>query len=119
MNKAIMASGLQALLSGPGPFTVFAPSDLAFGNLGQGVLAELLLPKNKLKLADILSCHIVLGNLGFASFKDGEKILTIQGKELSVQVALGTVTIGGATIQNGDITSSNGVTHLLNKVLMN
>lgn len=119
MSRAIRATGLQQLLSGPGPFTVFAPSDLAFENLGAEVVAGLLLRQNRLQLVDLLSNHIVLAQYHLASFKDGEKIRSLLGKELVVRIALGTVRIDGATILNGDISSSNGIVHLLNKVLMN
>lgn len=119
MSRVIRATGLQQLLSGPGPFTVFAPSDLAFKNMGQEVVADLLLTENRLQLVDLLSNHIVLGHYLLVSFKDGEKIRSLLGKELVVEIALGTVSIDGATILNGDISSSNGIIHLLNKVLMN
>src|SRR6202035_2000250 len=95
LKKGVIASGLDKTLSGTGPFTVFAPSDLAFGKLDKAVLDNLLKPENKAKLVDVLNYHIVSGKISFKDFKDGEKLKTVNGKELLVHVKEGNVSIDG------------------------
>ena len=119
MNRSVVASGLDQILSGTGPFTVFAPSDLAFGKLESGIVEDLLKPENKLKLAALLNHHIVSGKVNFKDLKDGEKLKTLNGKELSVKVKDGKVSVDGAMIQNRDVETSNGVIHSLDTVLKN
>ena len=116
-KRGVIASGLDQVLSGAGPFTVFAPSDLAFGKLESGMVENLLQPENKLKLTDLLNQHIVSGHINFKDLKDGEKLKTLQGKELSVQVKEGKISIDDAVIQNHDVKSSNGVIHSVDSVL--
>lgn len=118
MNAAIVAAGLDQFLSQPGPYTVFVPSDLAFGKLEQGVFRNLLLPENKSLLADLLNHHIVSGQVEYKELANGARLTTLHGNELSVQVLAGTVTIDGATVQNRDVASSNGVLHSINRVLV-
>ena len=119
MNRGVVASGLDQILSGTGPFTVFAPSDLAFGKLESGIVEDLLKPENKLKLAALLNHHIVSGKVNFKDLKDGEKLKALNGKELSVKVKDGKVSVDGAMIQNRDVETSNGVIHSLDTVLKN
>jgi uncharacterized surface protein with fasciclin (FAS1) repeats len=119
MNRGVVASGLDQILSGKGPFTVFAPSDLAFGKLESGIVEDLLKPENKLKLAALLNHHIVSGKVNFKDLKDGEKLKALNGKELSVKVKDGKVSVDGAMIQNRDVETSNGVIHSLDTVLKN
>jgi len=83
----------------------------------KGVLDTLLKPENKIKLADLLNYHIVSGKLNLKDLKDGEKLKTINGKELHVYVKDGHVKIEGAEILNHDLPSSNGVIHSLNAVM--
>jgi uncharacterized surface protein with fasciclin (FAS1) repeats len=118
LKKGVIASGLDKVLSGAGPFTVFAPSDLAFGKLDKTVLADLMSPENKAKLVDVLNYHIVPGKINFKELKDGEKLKTLNGKELFVHVKDGDVTIEGAKIQNRDVQTSNGVIHSMDTVMM-
>ncbi len=118
LKKGVIASGLDQTLSGTGPFTIFAPSDLAFSKLEKGVLDDLLKPENKVKLADLLNYHIVSGKINFKDLKDGEKLKTVSGKELHVHEKNGTVTIEGAKIQNSDVQASNGVIHSLEEVMI-
>lgn len=117
MNRGVIASGLDEVLSGTGPFTVFAPSDLAFGKLESGAFANLFKPENKIMLTDLLNYHIVPGKYEFKDLTEGTKLKTLDGKELQVEVTGGFVRINGATIQNRDVPSSNGVIHSLDKVL--
>ena len=116
-NRGVMASGLDQILSGVGPFTVFAPSDLAFGKLESGLVENLLQPENKTKLADLLNYHVIAGKIDFKDLKDGETLKSLNGKELSVQVKGGKVSVNDATIQNRDVQTSNGVIHSLDTVL--
>src|SRR5689334_8560754 len=117
MLRSVKASGLDTELNKAGPFTVFAPTDLAFGKLPNGKLTELLKPENKVKLADIINYHIVEGKTDFKDFKDGQTLKTISGKQLEVKVADGNVTINGARLQKRDSNASNGVVHSLDTVI--
>jgi uncharacterized surface protein with fasciclin (FAS1) repeats len=118
LKKSVRASGLDSVLSGAGPYTVFAPSDLAFEKLEKGVLDNLLQPENKAKLADILNYHVVSGKIQFKDLKDGEKLKTLNGKELHVHVKDGQVKIEGAEIKSHDLASSNGVIHSVDMVML-
>lgn len=119
MNKGVVSAGLDQTLSGSGPFTVFAPSDLAFEKMETGVLDNLLKPENKIKLASLLSHHIVAGKIKFSDLKDGDTLKTLDGKQLTVKVTNAKVTVDGATIQNRDVQTSNGLIHSLDAVLKN
>jgi len=118
LKKSVSASGLDNVLSGSGPFTVFAPNDLAFEKLEKGVLDNLLKPENKAKLADVLNYHVVSGKVHFKDLKDGEKLKTLNGKELHVHVKDGHVKIEGSAILSHDLASSNGVIHSLDTVMI-
>jgi uncharacterized surface protein with fasciclin (FAS1) repeats len=117
--KSFKAVQLENELSKTGPFTIFAPTDLAFGKLANGELTELLKPENKVKFTDILNHHVVKGKTNFKDLVNGQKLKTVNGKELSVEVKNGTVTINGAKIQGRDMEGSNGVVHSMDKVLTN
>jgi uncharacterized surface protein with fasciclin (FAS1) repeats len=119
MNRSIMASGVNKVLNEDGPFTVFAPSDLAFGKLQRGAMTFFLDPRNKAKLAEMVNHHIVRGKINFDELKDGDILRPLFGDSLLVQVINGRITINGATIQNRDIASSNGVIHSLDALLKN
>jgi len=118
LKKGVLAAGLDKVLSGNGPFTVFAPSDLAFRKLDTGKFETLLKPENKAKLEDILKYHIVPGKLSYNDLKDGEKLKTVNGHELSIQVKDGHVRVQGAEIENHDLQTSNGVIHVLDTVMI-
>ena len=118
LKKVVIASGLDKTLSGTGPYTVFAPTDLAFGKLDKEILENFLKPENKTKLTDVLNYHVVSGKILFKDLKDGEKLKTVNGKELQVQVKDGNVSIEGAKIQARDVQTSNGVIHSLDTVMM-
>ena len=111
LNRGVAASGLNQVLSGTGPFTLFAPSDLAFGKLEGGVIENILKSENKLKLTDLLNHHVVAGKIEFKDLKDGEKFKAMNGKELSVIIKDGKVSVNGAIIQQRDVKTSNGVIH--------
>jgi uncharacterized surface protein with fasciclin (FAS1) repeats len=118
LKKGVVASGLDKILSGTGPYTVFAPSDVAFTKMDKGSFETLLKPENKTKLEDVLNYHIVPGKINLKDFKDGEKLKAINGKELQVHVQDGKVTIEGAKIQKSDVQTSNGVIHFLDTVMI-
>jgi uncharacterized surface protein with fasciclin (FAS1) repeats len=118
LKRSVIASGLDKVLSGTGPFTIFAPSDLAFEKLEKGVLDNLLKPENKAKLVDVMNYHVVSGKISFADLKDGQKLKTVSGKELRVHVKDGQVSIEGARIQGHDVPTSNGVIHSLDTVML-
>jgi uncharacterized surface protein with fasciclin (FAS1) repeats len=117
LKKSVIASGLSSVLTGAGPFTVFAPSDNAFEKLQKGAIDSLLKPENKAKLTDLLNDHIVAGKVNFKDLKEGANLKTLNGKQLHVHVKDGHVRIQGAEILNHDLSSSNGVLHSLDTVI--
>ena len=119
MNRGVVASGLNQVLSGTGPFTLFAPSDLAFGKLESKSLESLLMPENKTRLTALINHHVVPGKISFKDLKDGDTLKTLDGKDLSIKITDGTVSVNEAVIQNKDVPTSNGVIHSLDTVLKN
>ena len=117
MAKSVKAAGLETELAKKGPFTVFAPSEIAFGKLASGVLTDWMKPENKIKFATILNHHVVDGKTNFKDLKDGQKLVTVNGRELQVKVLNGDVTIKGAKVQSRDNEASNGVVHSLDTVI--
>lgn len=115
---AVKAAGLVETLSGAGPFTVFAPTNAAFDNLPKGTVDGLLKPEKKADLSKVLTFHVVSGSLKAADLQDGQKLKTVQGQELKVTVKDGKVMINGANVTVADVVSSNGVTHVIDAVLL-
>jgi uncharacterized surface protein with fasciclin (FAS1) repeats len=128
---AVKAAGLVDTLSGPGPFTVFAPTNDAFAKLPAGTVDTLLKPENKDTLVKILTYHVVPGRisskeLAKAIKKGGGKYSakTVQGEELTFMMpSPGVITItdakgGTATVTTADVFQSNGVIHVIDTVLM-
>ena len=115
---AVKAAGLAETLSGAGPFTVFAPTNEAFAKLPAGTVDNLIKPEMKKDLINVLTYHVVPGALKAADLKDGMKLKTVQGKELMVSVKDGKVMVDGARVTTADVISSNGVTHVIDGVLM-
>jgi uncharacterized surface protein with fasciclin (FAS1) repeats len=128
---AVKAAGLVETLQGTGPFTVFAPTNDAFGKLPAGTVDNLVKPENKGTLTKILTYHVVPGRLTAAGLmkavKDGEgwaKLKTVQGEELTVkQAGPGKLTItdgkgSAATVTIADVLQSNGVIHVIDTVLL-
>lgn len=118
LKKGVHASGLEKMLSETGPFTVFAPSDQAFGSLDEAVLESLLQPESKAKLIDVLNLHVVSGKIQLKDLKDGAKLTTVNGRELQVQVREGNVSIDGANIHGKEEQTSNGLIYSLDAVMM-
>ncbi|MCW3465901.1 fasciclin domain-containing protein [Chitinophaga nivalis] len=117
MSRSIKAAGLDMVLSKKGPFTIFAPTDLAFGKLQPGRIPALLQSENKEKLIELLNHHVVEGLTSFNDLKDNQKLVTANGRELAVKVNAGKVTINGATVQGRDNRGTNGVVHSLDTVI--
>ena len=115
---AVTAAGLGETLSGAGPFTVFAPTNEAVAKLPAGAVDNLLKPEMKADLTSVLTYHVVSGAVKAADLKDGQKIKTVQGKELTVSIKDGKVMINGANVTTADVVNSNGVTHVIDAVLM-
>jgi uncharacterized surface protein with fasciclin (FAS1) repeats len=116
--RGVVAAGLETELAKMGPFTVFGPSEMAFGKLANGVLPDLLKPENKVQLMELLQFHVAEGKTNFKDFKDGQTLKTISGKELKVVVnSTGEVTVNGSKIQGRDSEAANGVVHSMDKVI--
>ena len=117
LTKALGAAGLVTTLQGKGPFTVFAPTDAAFAALPKGTVENLLKPENKALLTKILTYHVVPGSVVSTSLKSGD-VKSVEGSSLKVGVNAGKVTVSGANVVKADIKASNGVIHVIDKVLM-
>ena len=115
---ALKAAGLVNTLNGKGPFTVFAPSDTAFSKLPAGTVDGLLKPENKAKLVSILAYHVIPGKVMSGDIA-GKKISvkTVQGSEISVDAMYG-VKINDSNVVSADIAATNGVIHVIDKVLI-
>jgi len=113
--KAVQAAGLADTLSGPGPFTVFAPNDDAFGKLPQGTVENLL--KDIPKLKDVLTYHVVSGRHMASDVAKQRSLKTVQGQSISVRTE-GGVKVDGATVVQADIAADNGVIHVIDSVIM-
>ena len=107
LKHHVHGSDLDQLLSSTGPFTFFAPSDLAFEKLEKGLIENLLEPQNKPKLIDLLNNHIVKGKVHFKDLKDGDRLEAINGNQLLVEVKNGNVNIGDAVILGREAKISN------------
>ena len=111
---AVKAAGLVETLKGPGPFTVFAPTDEAFAKLPKATLDALL--KDKAALTKVLTYHVVAGKVMAADVKAG-KVKTVQGQEITVATT-GGVTVDGSKVTATDIVASNGVIHVIDTVML-
>ena len=120
---AVKAAGLVKTLESKGPFTVFAPTNAAFGKLPAGTVDTLVKPENKATLTKILTYHVVPGKFSVAALKDGMKLKTAEGEELTVKHQDGKVWIidakgGSAMVTISNVNQSNGVIHVVDTVLM-
>ena len=116
---AVKAAGLVDTLKGAGPFTVFAPTNDAFAKLPAGTVDTLLKPENKSQLVDILTYHVVSGRYKTSDLTDGLTLKTVEGKNLTVKRLGNQIWINGsAMISTPDVISSNGVTHVIDTVLI-
>ena len=115
---AVKAAGLVDTLKGPGPFTVFAPTDEAFAKLPKGTLDDLLKPENKAKLTAILTYHVVPGKVVAADVVKMKKAKTVEGSDIKIRVKAGKVMVNKARVVKTDVMASNGVIHVVDAVLM-
>jgi len=114
LAAALDKAGLVQTLKGPGPFTVFAPTDAAFAKVPKAQLDALLADKDK--LAAVLTYHVVAGKVMAKDVRAG-KVKTVQGSELTLGTA-GGVTVDNAKVVKADITASNGVIHVIDAVVL-
>lgn len=120
---AVKAAGLVDTLEGKGPFTVFAPTNAAFGKLPAGTVDTLVKPENKATLTKILTYHVVPGKLEASDLTDGKKLKTAEGEVLTIKRSGDTVMIvdakgGSSTVTIPNVNQSNGVIHVVDTVLM-
>lgn len=116
---AVEAAGLQDVLSGHGPFTVFAPTDAAFAALPAGTVESLLKPENIDQLKAILIYHVVPKNVMSSQIRNGDNFIkTVGGNTLNVEKEYDEVMIGSAKVVAVDIKASNGVIHVIDEVLL-
>lgn len=115
---AVQAAGLVDTLKGEGPFTVFAPTDEAFAALPEGTVESLLEPENKDKLVAILTYHVIPGKVMSADIAGKELMVeSVEGSEIDIDATDG-VMVDDATVVKADIETSNGVIHVIDKVIM-
>jgi len=120
---AVKAAGLVSTLEGKGPFTVFAPTNSAFGKLPAGTVDNLVKPENKTTLARILTYHVVPGKLEASDLMDGKKLKTVEGEQLTIKRSGDKVMIidakgDSAIVTIPNVNQSNGVIHVVDTVLM-
>ena len=118
LAKALAAADLVGTLTGPGPFTVFAPTDEAFAKLPAGTLDQLLKPENKAMLVRVLTYHVVPGKVMAADVVTISSTKAVSGDALNIKVAGGDVMVGKARVVKTDIAASNGVIHVIDHVLL-
>lgn len=114
---AVGAAGLVETLQGPGPFTVFAPTNEAFAALPAGLVDKLLLPENKAVLTQILTYHVVSGKIMAADVAAGD-VPSVEGSNISVTVDGGVKLNGSANVIITDVAASNGVIHAIDAVIL-
>ena len=115
---AVKAAGLVDTLKGPGPFTVFAPTDEAFAKLPPGTLEMLLKPENKAKLQSILKYHVVAGKVMAHDVMTLHSAQTVEGQNITIETMNGGVMVNNAHVIKTDIAASNGMIHVIDAVIM-
>jgi uncharacterized surface protein with fasciclin (FAS1) repeats len=115
LAAALKAAGLVDTLKGPGPFTVFAPTDAAFAKIPKADLDALL--ANKAKLTSVLTYHVVPGKVMAKDVKPGP-VKTLEGRSFVVKVDAGKVMVDKATVTKTDIVADNGVIHVIDTVMI-
>ena len=118
LAAALQAADLVDALKGDGPFTVFAPTDEAFAKLPEGTVEHLLKPENKQKLVAVLTYHVVAGEVPAAKVVKLTAAETLNGQRVDINVAGGKVFVDGAQVLKTDIRCSNGVIHVIDKVIL-
>ncbi|MFT4536958.1 MAG: putative surface protein with fasciclin (FAS1) repeats [Saprospiraceae bacterium] len=115
---AVKAGDLVDVLQGDGPFTVFAPTNEAFAALPEGTLEMLLKPENKEMLVSILTYHVVSGKVMSTDLSNGMKANTVNGAGITISIDDNGVKINDASVVTADIIASNGVVHVIDKVIL-
>ena len=116
LASLLKKAGLAGALQGKGPFTVFAPTDAAFAKVPKATLAAL--GKDRAKLRAVLLYHVAKGNLTAAKVVKKSRIATLNGKSLRIRVSGSTVRVGGARVTTANVAASNGVIHVIDRVLI-
>ena len=115
---AVKAAGLVDTLKGPGPFTIFAPTDEAFAKLPPGTLENLLKPENKSQLQKILTYHVVAGRVTAKDVAKLDSAKTLAGESLTIHAGPAGVTVNNAHVTRTGIPASNGLIHVVDTVLL-
>jgi|SRR5579864_1303156 len=118
LAAALKAAGLVDTLKGPGPFTVFAPTDEAFAKLPAGTVEDLLKPENHDKLVAILTYHVVPGKVMAKDVVKLHEAKTVNGKDVKIMAEGGKVMVDNADVTKTDIVCSNGVIHVIDTVIL-
>lgn len=118
LAAALSAAGLVDTLKGPGPFTVFAPTDEAFAKLPAGTIENLLKPENKAQLTAVLTYHVVPGSVMASDVVRLKQAKTVNGQAVSVKTQGKAVMINEAKVTATDIKASNGVIHVIDTVIL-
>jgi len=118
LAAALGAAGLIETLKGPGPFTVFAPTDAAFAKLPAGTVEGLIKPESKAALTGILTYHVVAGKVTAAEVMKLTTGKTLQGQSVAIAIKDGQVHINNAVVVTADILCDNGVIHVIDSVLL-
>jgi len=118
LAAALQAAGLVDTLKGPGPFTVFAPTDEAFAKLPAGTVEDLLRPENKQKLISILTYHVVAGKVMAKDVVKLHEAKTVNGQDMKIMVEGSKVMADNSNVVKTDIQCTNGVIHVIDTVLM-
>ena len=117
LTKALKAANLDLTLGGKDQFTIFAPTDDAFGKLPKETLAKLLLPENKEKLRMLLLYHVVAGIVLSTDLMDGD-VKTVNGEKLSIDGSVDKIEVNRAKVFSADVVAKNGVMHSIGEVLI-
>jgi uncharacterized surface protein with fasciclin (FAS1) repeats len=116
LTSLLKQAGLAGTLQGKGSYTVFAPTDAAFAKVPKATLQAL--GKDKAKLRSVLLYHVAKGKLTAAKVVKRSSVKTLNGQSVRIRVRAGKVTVGGARVTTPDVAASNGVIHIINKVLI-
>lgn len=118
LATALEAADLVETLKGSGPFTVFAPTDAAFAELPAGTVENLLKPENKDQLVQVLTYHVVPGRVAAEEVTKMDEAETVNGKAIEIDASSGGVKVNDANVTTADIAASNGVIHVIDKVIL-
>jgi uncharacterized surface protein with fasciclin (FAS1) repeats len=117
--KGLKAADLEEILNGIGPFTIFAPVNFAFSKLAPAdSFEDMIRDGNKTRLSDIMGYHVIAGKKMLRDFINGQKLKTINGKDVAISVKDGEVHVNGAKILAKDRQGSNGIVHSVDTVNM-